>query len=371
MHSKKTTTITQSNKSKQLLLRQRQLSQHKLLQKVRKGKPNFQLVDEDNEAQQESVHQEEGDDPDLELAKKMSLEAHQEKGEGEGTVGGVVDQGSASETTPTLLEVFSSLKPYHWFTPLQLNTEATTITTSLPEITSFIALQLRVARLEQEMSEIKKTDHSADVLASIKSQVPTVVDKYLGTKLDDALLRSEKVVRKEIMRIEKGTRQDTNRNPAKYHLYHALMEALIADEDAMDTGKFAVKVSNEKKTDSAVLVRSHLLERARRPKSDPGIRNILNRLQMTFKCRMKGCSDMWTDTDNAHIPKVSTTTWFKPIPESERTATLEPETKSGQRMSREEAKTSSLQSTKDYSPGGSFEVVESLVGGRIEILTTG
>ncbi|GJT24561.1 hypothetical protein Tco_0894498, partial [Tanacetum coccineum] len=31
------------------------------------------------------------------------------------------------------------------------------------------------------------------------------------------------------------------------------------------------------------------------------------------------------DTDNAHIPKVSTTTWFKPIPESERPAIAEPE----------------------------------------------
>ncbi|GKF85781.1 hypothetical protein Tco_0253608, partial [Tanacetum coccineum] len=39
------------------------------------------------------------------------------------------------------------------------------------------------------MSEVKKTDHSADVLASLKSQVPTVVDEYLGTKLDDALLK--------------------------------------------------------------------------------------------------------------------------------------------------------------------------------------
>ncbi|GJW02594.1 retrovirus-related pol polyprotein from transposon TNT 1-94 [Tanacetum coccineum] len=67
--------------------------------------------------------------------------------------------------------------------------DATTLTTSLPEITPFIALQLRVARLEQEMSEVKKTDHSADVLASIKSQVPMVVDEYLGTKLDDALLK--------------------------------------------------------------------------------------------------------------------------------------------------------------------------------------
>ncbi|GKE78726.1 hypothetical protein Tco_1544846 [Tanacetum coccineum] len=31
------------------------------------------------------------------------------------------------------------------------------------------------------------------------------------------------------------------------------------------------------------------------------------------------------DTNNAHIPKVSTTTWFKPIPEGERPATLKPE----------------------------------------------
>ncbi|GJV73282.1 hypothetical protein Tco_1493277 [Tanacetum coccineum] len=83
----------------------------------------------------------------------------------------------------------SSTKPLSLVTPLSINTEATTITTSLPEITPFITLQLRVARLEQEMSEVKKTDHSAYVLASIKSQVPTVVDEYLGTKLDDALLK--------------------------------------------------------------------------------------------------------------------------------------------------------------------------------------
>ncbi|GJW60287.1 hypothetical protein Tco_0109622, partial [Tanacetum coccineum] len=53
-------------------------------QKVRKGKPSFQLVDEDDEAQKESIPHEEGNDPDLERAKKMSLEAIQEQREGEG-----------------------------------------------------------------------------------------------------------------------------------------------------------------------------------------------------------------------------------------------------------------------------------------------
>ncbi|GJY20277.1 hypothetical protein Tco_0392843 [Tanacetum coccineum] len=208
----------------------------------------------------------------------------------------VADETKTDTSTPPVtapIVEISSPKPSSQVTPPPINTEATTITTSLPEITPFIALQLRVARLEQEMSEVKKTDHSADVLASIKSQVPTVVDKYLGTKLDDALLRilerhtadliekysvlpgpesiknqeSEKSP-KEIIRIKKEQGEEkqestysirstdkvaleefdlksalfkhmnknktANRNPANYHLYHALMEALIADEDAMD-----------------------------------------------------------------------------------------------------------------------------------------
>ncbi|GKD17474.1 hypothetical protein Tco_1206632, partial [Tanacetum coccineum] len=88
----------------------------------------FQLVDEDDKAQQEFVPQDEGDDPDLELAKKMSLEAHQENGEGEGDdadieraiklsldpsflpqgqapVEGVAIRDLVSETTPKLPEV--------------------------------------------------------------------------------------------------------------------------------------------------------------------------------------------------------------------------------------------------------------------------
>ncbi|GKC07387.1 hypothetical protein Tco_0998997 [Tanacetum coccineum] len=182
-------------------------------------------------------------------------------------------------STPPVIAPFtdvSSIKPSSLVSPPPINTEATTITTSLPEITPFIALQLRVARLEQEMSEVKKTDHSADVLASIRSQVPTAVDKYLGTKLDDALLKSPK----EIIRIKKEQGEEktrihvlyqstdkvdleefdlksalfkhmnkiksANRNTANYHLYHALMEALIADEDAMDK-EVADKVKDHKR----------------------------------------------------------------------------------------------------------------------------
>ncbi|GJW11391.1 hypothetical protein Tco_1577218 [Tanacetum coccineum] len=54
------------------------------------------------------------------------------------------------------------VEPSLLVTPPPINTEATTIITSLPEITPLISLQLRVARMEQKMSEAKKTDHSTD-----------------------------------------------------------------------------------------------------------------------------------------------------------------------------------------------------------------
>ncbi|GJW69732.1 hypothetical protein Tco_0126649 [Tanacetum coccineum] len=129
------------------------------------------------------------------------------------------------------------------------------------------------------MSEVKKTDHLADVLALIKSQVPTAVDKYLGTKLDDALLKilERHTTDLEISKLLCEEKQDStysirstdkvdleefdlksalfkhmnkiksaNRNTANYHLYHALMEALIADEDAIDK-EVADKVKDHKR----------------------------------------------------------------------------------------------------------------------------
>ncbi|GJU00039.1 hypothetical protein Tco_1110377 [Tanacetum coccineum] len=335
-------------------------------------------------------------------------------------------------STPPVIAPFTEFsypKPSSLVTPPPINTEATTITPSLPEITPFIALQLRVARLEQEMSEVKKTDHSADVLASIKSQVSTAVDKYLGTELDDALLKNQESEKspKEIIRIkrEQGEeKQDStysirstdkvdleefdlksalfkhmnknksaNRNPANYHLYHALMEALIADEDAMDK-EVKDRVKNHKRKhdsddddeddddDEGPSAGSNQGKSTKRRRHDSGASGSAqpptkDDEQSSKKPRKSDASASkqhpalpstgWKitdtrdadvdssmhrsdpeseqseqssdnipmqdeghvsdleDTDNAHIPKVSTTTWFKPIPEGERPATPEPE----------------------------------------------
>ncbi|GJR06641.1 hypothetical protein Tco_0529625 [Tanacetum coccineum] len=118
---KKPTTTTPVKQSKPAHSPTKKPSKRKLPQKIRKGKPTFHLVDEEDEARQD-------DDPDLDLAKKLSLEAHQEKGEEEGNdadleraiklsldpsflpqgrapVGGVTIRDPVSETTPKLHEV--------------------------------------------------------------------------------------------------------------------------------------------------------------------------------------------------------------------------------------------------------------------------
>ncbi|GKE17523.1 hypothetical protein Tco_1425100 [Tanacetum coccineum] len=104
---------------------------------------------------------------------------------------------TVTSTPPVIAPItdFSSLKPSSLFTPPPINTEATNYFANhhisprdhsihrpsaksghSADVLASIKSQVPSDVLEQEMSEVKKTDHSADVLASIKSQVPTVVD---------------------------------------------------------------------------------------------------------------------------------------------------------------------------------------------------
>ncbi|GKA53593.1 retrovirus-related pol polyprotein from transposon TNT 1-94 [Tanacetum coccineum] len=206
--------------------------------------------------------------------------------------------------------------PYQTTVPIPtppIITDAPTITIVVTETNALTDVQLRVGKLEKDVSELKKIDYSAETLASLKSQVPTVVDSYLGSKFGDVLQKelqkhttgfiqkhyvkqtpeSSKIQKptidleqeseksaSEIYKIKreqdekqkmpkytsKSTDKATlkeydqksalyqamhenksfNRNLANLALYHALMEALIEDENAMDKG-VADTVKNHKR----------------------------------------------------------------------------------------------------------------------------
>ncbi|GJV50701.1 hypothetical protein Tco_1446442 [Tanacetum coccineum] len=174
-----------------------------------------------------------------------------------------------STTIPTMQQATTPI-----LTP-PIITEAPSITTVVPESHALTVVQLRVAKLEQDVSGLKKIDHSVEVLATLKSQVPMVVGNYLRSKLGDDL---QKVLQRHIADLiqkysmkpapessktwtptvdldQESEKSDTqeydqksalfqtinenksfNRNPANHALYQALMEALIEVEKAMDKG---------------------------------------------------------------------------------------------------------------------------------------
>ncbi|GJZ55119.1 hypothetical protein Tco_0610312 [Tanacetum coccineum] len=146
-----------------------------------------------------------------------------------------------------------------------------------------------------------------------KLEIPTAVDKYLGTKLDDALL---KVLERHTAENQKRGGRRSRVEEKQDSTYS--IQLLIVDEVAMDKEVARQgERSQEKASDSALMMKTLMMM-----KDFSWIKPGSLTQEMLG---INGNDSDMEDTDNAHIPKVSTTTWFKPIPESERPATPEPE----------------------------------------------
>ncbi|GJS73008.1 retrovirus-related pol polyprotein from transposon TNT 1-94 [Tanacetum coccineum] len=213
---------------------------------------------------------------------------------------------SPPHVTPTISIVQQTTTPIP--TP-PIITETPTITIVVLEPDALTTIQLRVAKLEKGVSELKKINHSAKALAFLKSQVPTVIDNYLGSKLGDAFqkvlqrqysvklapksskiqtpsidlkpeyeksaseirkIKNEQAEKQKMLKYtikstkkaalkqydQKSTPCQTisenksfNRNPANHALYHALMETLIEDENVMDKRVFDTVKNHKRKHD--------------------------------------------------------------------------------------------------------------------------
>ncbi|GJW77024.1 hypothetical protein Tco_0138706 [Tanacetum coccineum] len=147
----------------------------------------------------------------------------------------------------------------------------------LPPTSSILSIS-SVAKLEKEVSELKKIDLSAEALAALKTQVPYFIDNYLGSKQIPELpknqtptfdleqksekspseilkIKKEQAEKQKMLKFtiksidkaalkefdQKSTLYQTmhanksfNKNPANHRLYHAHMEALIEDENVME-----------------------------------------------------------------------------------------------------------------------------------------
>ncbi|GKA61809.1 hypothetical protein Tco_0761328 [Tanacetum coccineum] len=132
------------------------------------------------------------------------------------------------------------------FILVQETPSAVPITTLPPLFVSTIP-HLRVVELEKDVSELKKLDLFAESLVILKTQVPTVVDNYLGSKVDKTALE-EYDLKSDLYQIMHANKS-FNRNPANHRLYHVLMEALIKDKNAMDKGVVDIVQDHKRKHD--------------------------------------------------------------------------------------------------------------------------
>ncbi|GKC30583.1 hypothetical protein Tco_1037877 [Tanacetum coccineum] len=130
-------------------------------------------------------------------------------------------------------------------TPILVTPSVDPATTLLTPSSVSTIPPLRVSKIKKDVSELKKIDHFAKALAALKSQVPMVVEQYLGSKIES------KKSALEILKIKKeqAEKQKMPRNPANHRLYHALIEALIEDKNTMDKGVADIVKDNKRKHD--------------------------------------------------------------------------------------------------------------------------
>ncbi|GJZ03007.1 hypothetical protein Tco_0520968 [Tanacetum coccineum] len=145
--------------------------------------------------------------------------------------------------------------------PTPTTTKATTSTPAIPESETLSAIHLRVSDLEKEVKELKNVDHSIALLYNYHYEVSTSDNRMrLEQGSGDALHKCSRTYYKKIrsdipfladlkssnININLRKKQalfktmiaskSLNNHPKHMALYHALMESILANEDAMDQG---------------------------------------------------------------------------------------------------------------------------------------
>ncbi|GJR21098.1 hypothetical protein Tco_0969625 [Tanacetum coccineum] len=100
----------------------------------------------------------------------------------------IADGPTISPTIPPITSLQQQLAP----TPTPAPTTVTTATSgpALPDFSSMFGFDQRVSTLEKELSQLKQANYSRQLLKSIMSQIPAMVDAQISTRLKDSIKKS-------------------------------------------------------------------------------------------------------------------------------------------------------------------------------------
>nr|GEW78395.1 hypothetical protein [Tanacetum cinerariifolium] len=119
---------------------------------------------------------------------------------------------TASATTITSL--LSSLFPYlQQSIPIltTTNTEATTLTITVPEFKTLSDIQQRITDLEKDVKELKSVDNSTIVILAIKSEALNTVKEYLELSPNDALYKRQRTSKGTETHKKTSTSKDSSK----------------------------------------------------------------------------------------------------------------------------------------------------------------
>ncbi|GJQ96653.1 hypothetical protein Tco_0007792 [Tanacetum coccineum] len=175
----------------------------------------------------------------------------------------VIPENSTTHTTtvPLTISMITPLPQLTTPSPTPTTVSTTTSIPALPDFSSLFGFDQRVSTLEQELSQFKQADHSAQLLEFVKSQISTIVDDLLSmrigyatrTALQSNTKEFEKKAQEErklyIDVVEKSVK-DIIKDEVKCQLPH------ILPKEVLDFATFVIQSTINESLESIVLAKS-------------------------------------------------------------------------------------------------------------------
>ncbi|GKB57686.1 hypothetical protein Tco_0913872, partial [Tanacetum coccineum] len=125
-----------------------------------------------------------------EVASMMNVKSHQEESSTQAPSIFTIPETAIPKTAtthativPPTISMITPLPQLMTPTPAPITASTTTLISALPDFSSLFGFDQRVSTLETELSQLKQADLSAQVLKFVKSQLPTMIDELLSTRI--------------------------------------------------------------------------------------------------------------------------------------------------------------------------------------------
>nr|GEV93392.1 retrovirus-related Pol polyprotein from transposon TNT 1-94 [Tanacetum cinerariifolium] len=230
----------------------------------------------------------------------------------------VKDDAKKAELPPTSSSLSVSLSFSDQFLKLSsdISLIGTVKDTTDAEINSLLDIKIE----SEDLSELKKIDHSAKALATLKSQVTIVVEIYLGSKISNDLQKSALEIHKinkeqaEKQKIPKYTIKSTNKVALKEYDLKSRMKMLWIIESPIQSRTTKNSMIMIRMMMKTLLLDQNRLKRQREPIEEPIDEVVMDDLETIAN------KDVVNDADHPQdyvVPKINKPykdTWFKQPP---------------------------------------------------------